>query len=260
MQIAFWSIYHGQCALTSNILAVSIMAAIKRRSVALLQTQFSMNNASLPLIGRDYLPKSFRDTGIDALLRDIKSRPLTKELVRTDSLTLPGLNEKYSYFAGTGQNNREIYERELLNMHEPLIRAVDEHYEYTFIDVSSGYGTLNQAVMGNADTVVVCLNQNRHVLEQYFQNPLRAENVYYLFGNYDVESAYNMWHFLKTYPQIRRRAAAIHHCTDFSDACNNGAAVPYFLKYQDCGRASPNYAFMKSVRDALKLFGIEERS
>ena len=68
MKVAFWSNVHGQTGVTSNVIALALMAAIEKKKVALLQSHFVLNNMSKPLVGTDVNPEEFRDTGIDALI------------------------------------------------------------------------------------------------------------------------------------------------------------------------------------------------
>lgn len=257
MKIAFWSNVHGQTGTTSNILAVSLLTAIRKNEVALLQSHFTLNNLSSPLLGMDILPDSFRDTGIDALMRHFKSRPLSEDIVKTDAIAVPGLNQQFNLFIGTGKNNELDYEKEMLAAHKPIIKSIDEFHDYTFVDVRSGYRSVSQSILENSDIVVVCLDQNTLVIDRYFKKPIKSANVYYIIGNYDEASKYNIRNLTKKYPELKNRTAMICHNSEFMDSLNDGKAVQFMLKNSDCTKESSNYEFIQSVRNCMKLLGIE---
>lgn len=259
MKIAFWSNVHGQAATTSNILAVSLLTAIQKNEVALLQSHFTLNNLSLPLIGMDILPDSFRDTGIDALMRDYKSKPLSEDIVKTDAIAVPGLSRNYNLYVGTGKANETDYEKEMLAAHRSIIKSVDEYHDYTFIDVRSGYRSVSQSIIESADAVVVCLDQNTLIIDRYFKKPVHSDNIYYLIGNYDESSKYNIRNLSKKYPALKNRTGMIYHNSEFMDSLNDGKVAQFMLKNNDCTKASVNYEFIQSVKNCIRLLGIERR-
>lgn len=258
MKIAFWSNVHGQTGSTSNAIAISLMAAIENQQVALLQSHFTLNNLSQPLIGMDLSRDTFRDTGLDALIRDLKSGPLSKEIVYTDGISVPGLSRRYNLYIGTGKKNEADYERELLLAHGPVFEAVAKCHDYVFLDVRSGYREVSQSILESADKVVVCLDQNTHVIDRYFRNPVDAENVYYIIGNYDSDSKYNVANLSKRYPQLKKRTGVICHNSEYMDSQNDGQAVQFMLKNYQCPHGSNNYDFIRSVRSCMRLLGINK--
>lgn len=260
MKIAFWSNVHGQTGTTSNAIAISLMAALKHQHVALLQSHFTLNNLSQPLIGMEISPDTFRDTGIDALIRDLKSGPLSREVVFTDGISVPSLRHRYNLYVGTGKKNEADYEREMVLAHGPVFEAVERYHDYVFIDVRSGYrGEVSQSILQGVDVVAVCLDQNTHVIDSYFKDPVQADNVFYIIGNYDENSRYNLSNLSKRYPQLKKRTGAIYHNSDYMDAQNDGQAVQFFLKNYLCSEDSSNYDFMRSVHSCMGLLGVRGR-
>lgn len=257
MKIAFWSNVHGQTGTTSNILAVSLLTAILKNDVALLQSHFKLNNLSAPLIGMDILPDSFRDTGIDALMRDFKSKPLNEDIVKTDAIAVPGLNQRFDLYIGTGKNNELDYERDMLAAHRPIIKSIDEFHDFTFVDVRSGYRSVSQSIIEDSDVVVVCLDQNTLVIDRYFKKPIKSNNIYYIIGNYDESSKYSIRNLIKKYPEFKNRIGMICHNSEFMDALNDGRAAQFMLKNSDCSKDSSNYEFIQSVKSCMRLLGIE---
>lgn len=247
LKIAYWGSMHGQPGATSNLLATSIyMCAAMKARVAVLQSHFSMNNLSYPLIGLSDGIATFRDTGIDALLRDYKSRPLTEDVIISDGMSL--LSRQYSLFSGTGNRNKDTYEKEMLMCFNSITEEIAKYNDYVFIDISSGYSRLSQKIVKDADILVINMSQNRQVINEYINEPIEHDNIIYLFGNYNKNSKYNLKNLSRMYPAFRKNSYSIFYNVDFQDAQNDGKTIEFMLKNLNCSELSVNYDFMQSVK------------
>lgn len=250
MKIGFWGSMHGQPGTTSNMMAASIlMCACFQQKTAVLQTHFSMNNLSYPLIGVPDGAESFRDTGIDALLRDYKSRPLTEEVVLSDCVSL--MSRQYSLFLGTVNRNKDFYEKEMQLSFNSIVDEIEKYNKYVFIDISSGYGKLSRKIAEHTDVLIINLSQNKHVIEEYFEEPIEHNNIIYVFGNYDCNSKYNIRNLTKLYPKLKHNCYCIYHNAGFMDAQNEGQTIEYVLKNRNCAELSDNYDFINSVQEII---------
>lgn len=248
MKIAFWGSMHGQPGTTSNLMASSIyMCAHYQKRVAVLQTHISMNNLSFPLAGISDGNDSFRDSGIDVIMRDIKSKPLTESVIKTDCISR--LGGQYSLFLGTGNRDRDSFEKDMEMYFNAIVKEIDRYNDYVYIDVSSGYGELSKKIVSQADILVVNLSQNRRVIEEYFDSPFEHKNTYFVIGSYDPDSRYSIHQLGRIYPQLKRRTYCTLRNSGYMDAQNDGQAVDFFLKNMDCMPYSTNYEFMQSVAD-----------
>lgn len=256
MKIGFWSTIHGQPGTTSNLLATSVLGCIlNQKKVAVLQTQFSLNNLTFPLIGSN-LNAQLMDTGIDALLRDYKSGPITEKTVFADSLSI--LKNQYSLFTETGKANRENFESELQQAFPSVIKKIDEHHDLTFVDVGTGRSEGIKKILNEMDIVVVNFYQNRKLIEDYIRNPLEHDNIIFLFGKYDYDSKYNIKNLRRTHLELRNEnCCAVNYNCGFLDAFNDGDIINFFMKNQAVGKDSANYEFIHSVKNVLAT--IEKR-
>ncbi|MEI4927543.1 hypothetical protein Q8G50_34050, partial [Klebsiella pneumoniae] len=77
-----------------------------------------------------------------------------------------------------------------------ILDAVKSYYNLSMIDVSSGTrNVLTNAVLATSDVIVVNLNQNIAVLEEFFknENPTLMDKQYVIaLGQYDRHSKYNV--------------------------------------------------------------------
>lgn len=254
MKIGFWSCMHGQSGATSSMIATSIyMCAMKQKKVGALQTHFSLNNLGYPLLGITEGAESFRDSGIDALLRDVKSKPLTNDIVLSDCVSL--LSKQYSLFLGTGSRNKDAFEKDMRLSLNKIMNEIEQYNDYVFIDIASGYSSLSKSVAKHMDLLIVNLSQNRYVIEEYMDNPIEGKDIIYLFGNYKSDSTYNIKNLTRLYPELKKKSYCIYYNADFMDAMNDGKAVGFLLKNMSCDDLSAQYDFVQSVKslvDAIK--------
>lgn len=254
MKIAFWSNVHGQSATTSNALAVAIMGALMNQSrVALLQSHFTLNNLDNALVG-DYAEdlNSFNDIGIDALIRDIKSAPLSEETVLNDCISL--MNRQLSLYPCTRKSNRDTYEKDMLNIFNRVMDGVEAYHQDTYIDTASGFNPLTRKILDNSDLVVVNLSQNQRMVQEYIDSdPLGGKKVIYLIGNYNCNSRYNLRNLNRRHPTMKGRTAAVPYCVDYLDAQGEGETIKFMLKNYECGADDKNHFFIQSVKQAAAL-------
>ncbi len=244
MKIGFWSSLHGQARTTSNMIAASVlMCARHKKKVAVMQTHFELNNLSYPLIGVADGDEDFRDTGIDALVRDYKSRPLSESIILSDSISQ--LSRQYNIFLGTGNRNRDAFEGNMEITFCAIADEVDKYHDFTFIDIASGRSRASLKAIANCDVLIVNVCQNRFVLDEYFAEPINHESILYAFGNYSFDSGYNGAALRKIYPQIKGKCYCVPYNPAYMDAQNNGKMMPFILQNMNCTKDSSNYPFIR---------------
>lgn len=251
MKVSFWSTMHGQSGITSNLIATGVgISAEYRLKVAFLQSHLKYNNLAMALMGTVSEMDLFTDTGLDALIRDIKSKPLSKEIIFEESISLMKTGTPISLFLGTMKQNKEVFKNEMNTAFLPIIDEINRCHDITFIDVDSGYHALSFQTMDSSDLVIINFSQNRTLLEHYFKRPINNPNVIYLFGNYNPKSKYNIRNLEKMYPALKRRSIVIPYNVNFMDAQNDGKAIEFMIKNIDCKRDNDNYSFIKGVKEA----------
>lgn len=258
MKIAFWSPFHGQCGTSSNMITVSLLSTmLSEYNTSLFQTSFKYNALETYLLGKStkVVGEYFQDTGIDALSRGIKSEPLTKENIINCSISL--MDEKIHLVPGTSKANREHYETKLLPVLGQIINSLNDNHDLVFIDVNSGLNDeITTRVMNNVDLIVVCLNQNDFVLNEYFaNNPFHDKNTFYLIGNYDSHSKYTIGNIRRKYKDIKSDSiGGIPYCTGFRDAMLTTNVFMFFETLMHSTKLDRDYEFLKeSKATTIKL-------
>lgn len=266
MKIAFWSPMHGQACVTASMLSIAIMAILKKnKKILVTQTHYNMNNLETALVGkvpgkeRDF----FRDIGIDAVMRSIKSAPLTDEIIENCSLSF--LQRKLSLLAGTKQTNRSVYEEESVQTILKILTEIEKYEDLVFIDTNSGNGAITKTVLAAADKIIVNLKQSQAMLDSYFfgDYQLPTEKVFYLFGAYDENSRYSMRNIRRRYREINRtNSGMIPYNIEYSDAFSDGRVIKYIERNYQNNSSEPSAEFIRGVEMAtdilLRAVGVEE--
>lgn len=266
MKIVFWSNVHGQSGTTSNLLAIAVMSTLLYQYKNMVtQTHFNLNNLEAPLLSTTSKEDKefFMDLGIDALARCIKSAPLDAEVIESCSISL--LGKHLFLLPGTTKDNREIYENDMRKTISGILQGVSKYHDFVFIDTNSGKNDLTMKIIKDSDIVVVCLNQNKSILEDYSRNyEIHDKKVFYLIGNYDENSRYNLHNLRKSFSWLKNdNSAIIPYNTEYMDAQSDGQIIPYMLKNLNSDKDDNNGYFINQVKLAvnklMKYVGIERR-
>lgn len=217
------------------------------------QTHFNLNNleASLISISQSISKEYFLDVGIDALVRNIKSSPLDEDILENSSISL--LNKKLNLLPGTFKNNRDIYEADISKTIYGILHAVASYYDIVFIDTNSGSNDLTMKILQNADFIIVNLSQNKYIIEDYSSNyQLNPDKIFYLIGNYDRNSRYNLNNIQKNYRWLKNNnTAVIPYNTEYMDAQSDGQVIPFMIHNLNCDKGDHNAYFITEVKKAV---------
>ncbi len=257
MKIVFWSPVHGQTAMTSNFLMISLIAGIifKKKSL-ITQTHFSFNNLEAPLVESNSKENSdyFLDIGIDALIRDFKSDKIIKKTIENCSIPLGDTN--VILLPGTTKMNRSSFDYEMCKVAPTLLKIMEEHYEVVFVDTSPSTNELSMSLMEDADLVVVNLSQNIGIIDMFhkeYKEKIRNK-IFYLFGSYDCNSKYNMSNLRRKYNQIKlTNSGTIPYNTAFKDALIDRSILSFVRRCIDNPNETEKYFIRKSINSAEKI-------
>lgn len=255
MRIAFWSNVHGQTATTSNMISIALMTALEYRlKVLITHNHFEMSTLESSLIEMKYLNNEaieLSDNGIDALARFLKSSKLDKDNIVNYTTNI--LTKKLDMLMGTTHTHKDLYMNDLNNVINQILSLAQEFYDIVLIDVSSGKNELSNKILKNSDIIVVNLNQNINVLNEFFENYKEImDKCIFLIGRYDSNSRINKKNIMRKYG-LKKNISVIPYNIEFSDACSEGKAVDFFLKNVSAKKDDLNYYFLEEVRSAVKM-------
>lgn len=231
----------------------------------MMQTHFNLNNLEAPLVGSNSKNNAsidfFRDVGLDSLIRSFKAEKISLETLENCCISLSDTN--MSLLPGTSKMNRDSFEYEMETIIINLLRTIDAFQRIIFIDTNSGNNSITQKVMRDADVLVVNLSQNTSVIDTYFSEykEIQSQKIFYLFGNYDSNSKYNISNIRRRYKEItNRNSGVIPYNTAYLDAQCDGRVVEFVKKKRRADKEDPNWYFInkaiKSTEKILRLAGV----
>lgn len=263
MKIVFWSPMHGQAGTTSNLLVISILTGLLYKKKTLItQTQFNYNNLEAPLVS--YNTKNnkstafFQGVGIDSLIRSFKAAKPDFETIDNCCISFPNTN--LMLLPGTIKNNREAFEEDMSVLASKIFKDVEEFVDVIFLDVCSGSNPLSKQLMKEADLTVINLSHNLNVIENFLaEQPVVAEEkLFYLFGNYDSRSKYNINNLRRKYKVINsKNSGVIPTNVAFMDSQIDGKVISFLRNNIRSTKTDDNYYFMlKAKSSAEKILNL----
>lgn len=261
MQVAFWSPNHGQTGTTTTAITYASMVAITNNYKVLLgHSQFGRSTLERCLVQQksgvreDLL--SFSDNGLDALRRLAKNGRLLPEMV-CDYTTPLLAGNRLDLLQGIDGWARSEADEEIHLLRKIFTRA-SVAYDLVMIDVHSGMSkNLTQRLLEDADMVVVCLNQNRWLLEDYFKDKqamkmLESKKVIYHISRYDKDSRYTLKNIKKMFKLTH--VIATPYRPEIMDAFNSGLGLDFFMRHVSCQKRDKLYPLMKDIHSGMEIF------
>jgi hypothetical protein len=245
--IVFWSPEPGQTGTTSNIIAISILAALSmKKKVCLTQTHFDNKTLESALFGRGINNELLENMGIDILLKASKACELDKQLIENTSFTLlKGLHN----LPGTTKINKESFEDDFIANHAYIYDKLSGFFDLVFTDVSAGENKISEALMRSADKIVINLNQNDKTIQSFITKYGHLHNkAVYLIGNYHMGSRYNLINLERCYPFLKKRTSVIPFDVNYMDSFSDGKTIPFFLKNTLATREDDRKFFLQAKK------------
>jgi MinD-like ATPase involved in chromosome partitioning or flagellar assembly len=263
MQVSFWSNYH-QVGTTYNMIAVSIMIALEyKMRVLLAHNHFDKSTLEHAFIEKKYIRHELTDlsdTGIDALSRAVKFNKLEKDDI--SNYTTTALKNRLDLLVGTRNTNRDIYINNIKGSINMILQSAGGFYDLVFVDTAPGMNEISMKILEKSDIVVINLNQNIHVIEDYLSNCLGInENLFFILGKYDSDSKFNL-------KAIKKRFGisdiyTIPYDIGFADACSESRAVDFFIRNAEADKFDVHYPFISGVKETaeaiINRIGIAEK-
>ena len=252
MNIAFWSPMHGTGA-TSGLLAISIAySELERKRILLTQTHYNLNNLEYPLLGDVGEDDFFRDTGIDAALRNFKSGNISEEQL-ADCTIKTGKN--LFLMAGTHASSKEGFENDMVkSMTIHILHMAGNYYDMVFTDTNSGYGDYSLNMLNSCDAVVVSLNQNLFMLDAFLKDDrFKDKKMFYLFTDYDSKRKYNIKNISAKYKQIgKENSGLIPHSAHFADSVCDRKVYRFIADNIECDSDHADYDFFSQLKNTVE--------
>ena len=262
-KIVFWSPLHSQ-GQTSNLHIIAlIMSLLHKKKILMMQTHFSMNNLEGPLVGKsiDISKRAnysiFHDIGIDAAVMYSQTNRLMGNMLESCCITFP--NTSLLLLPGTETKNRETFDRDTCKAVCNMVHHAEDYVDLIMIDANSGNDELSFKLISLADIIIINLTQSRHVLHKFLSDYRDKfsdySKLFFLFGNYDKNAAYNIYNCRRRYKNYinRDNSAVIPYLTKYKDAQNEGEVLAMVKEGLNICNASDMDKIKEIIKRKLKL-------
>lgn len=252
-QVAFWRYRQGQTDSTANLIAVATLISMEYVIRTLIShthwAQFSMESAFIKRDAFQIHEKTYDNIGLDALERLARSQLLTTDKMKDYTDTI--LRERLEFLRGTSNPNEELF-ASMEEVMPYILGTARGYYHLTLTDVSSGTrNKLTKTVLSASDVIVVNLNQNIAMLDEFFEAAEKGDfndkpHILVL-GQYDRYSKYSVSNIKRMF-NPKFPIFTVPYCTGYMDALNDKTVVEFFVRNKYVRRGHDHHYFMSEVR------------
>ena len=269
--VSFWTEDSKETGQTSASIAVATQMAIQHNKKVLLISTYE-NNKELeaayikPQVQKVNLLSFLNlnkkavgiESGVTGLMKLEASNKLSPELIKDyTGIIFKNRLEVLSGYDGVETNTIDEF-------YVSLIKKANLIYDIVIIDLKKGINKLAQDVLTISDVIVYGMTQKRHSIEEYVKSrkqgyTSKMYNIVAYIGRYDKFSKYTQKNIVRTI-KTKDPLLPIVYNTLFSDACDEGVVVDFFLKMQTVSNKDRNLKFLNDVKELIKaiLYKIDE--
>ena len=256
MRVAFWSNVRGTGCVSTDLACMSIWYALKNP----LDMSVVFENHKT-LLGLQAMLSGDRDSACD-LRRPGGLGELLREYSMYDELSVSDIDrigegyigDRLVYFPVGADVGPEQLSFHLDRYFGRFLSVLEDSADVVWMDLQA-MSRSNRSILNAADTVVMCLPQNRAVWENVFGNHANIHRKsFYILGNYEEKSELNVEKFSRDYGISPDRIGVIPHSAYLNDAVSKGAMVSFLM---NCYQGElPGTQTLKESLDSIseKLF------
>ncbi len=230
MVIAFRDAGAGQISTAQAVSSYALLLAKRSGKRTLL---FSIRRAE----GK---PEDFLAKGI------AKSKRCGAGIEAVRKLVVAGLVDKKGIYSCTRQVTEELdllpgsfpaveerLEKEYAVGLPLVMECLSDCYEFLVCDAGGTGDGLGKGVEKEADLIVKNIGQDPRVLCK-FASEEHKNKVFYLFGDYDSESKYNLHNLRRKFNFLdKKNSSVLPRCTQVRDACMDGTLAAFYGQWED---------------------------
>ncbi|MNW32599.1 hypothetical protein D3C74_95440 [compost metagenome] len=258
--IVCWSPVSGQAGATSNLMAVAALLGLEYTARSVL---FGHTASSFAALEQGFTRTSWQqgdllsgtDMGVDALLRLVQNQKLQPSKIY--NYTLPLLKERLDMLPGSERTD-ESFMLTAMPWLTAMLDMAKRAYDLVLVDGGCGARSAwTMKLLQEADVLVICLPQNKLVLQQFFrhvsmQELLESKKHLLVFGQYDRHSVWTAKNLLRQFGKQREVAYPISYNTGWLDNRQHGDALRYFNRNRQVGKVHENFNYVQEVRKVVQ--------
>lgn len=263
--ITFWSTGKEETAKTMSMVAIATHMAVEHNfKILVMSTVYNddtletcywepKNEELLKEIAGD---KKDVSAGMDGLVKLAASNKLKADIISNYTrIVFKGNRLEVLNGAKTEDYDEYLNVRE---RYKDVIQVANQFYDYVFVDLNKGLKhEYIRDVLNISDLVVVNITQRLKMIEDFAklrkeEEFLKKDNVIVLMGRYDKFSKYNAKNVARTLG-IKGEVSVIPYSTLFFEACNEGKAADFFLRFRKLSPTDRNALFIEEIKKVTNL-------
>ena len=269
--VSFWTEDDKETGQTSTAIAVATQMAIQHNKKVLLFSSYENNKEIDAAYIKPQAQKSNLlsflnlnkktvgiESGVTGLMKIEGSNKLSPELIKDyTGIIFKDRLEVLSGYDGVETPTIDAF-------YVSLIKKANMVYDIVLVDLKKGINELAQDILTISDVIVYGMTQKRHSIEIYAKSrkegyTAKNYNIVGYIGRYDKFSKYTQKNIIRTI-KTKDSLFPIIYNTLFSDACDEGLVVDYFLKMQTMSEKDRNANFLNNIKELIKgiLYKIDE--
>lgn len=269
--VSFWTENDKETGQTSTAIAVATQMAIQHNKKVLLISTYENNKEIDAAYIKPQAQKSNLlsflnlnkktvgiESGVTGLMKIEGSNKLSPELIKDyTGIIFKDRLEVLSGYDGVETPTIDAF-------YVSLIKKANMVYDIVLVDLKKGINELAQDILTISDVIVYGMTQKRHSIEIYAKSrkegyTAKNYNIVGYIGRYDKFSKYTQKNILRTI-KTKDSLFPIVYNTLFSNACDEGLVVDYFLKMQTMSEKDRNANFLNNIKELIKgiLYKIDE--
>lgn len=240
--ISFWNNEKAETGKTLSMIAVATyMAIMHNYKILVVDTEFnsdSIKNCYWEPVRENILneltaQKTDISTGIEGLAKAVMSNKSSPEIIT--NYTKIVFRDRLEVLLGMETTDIEEYKR-TAHVYKDIVQFAKRTYDLVFVDLPNGFNDVSNEVLQVSDLIVMNTSQRMKLIESLAEarkenpNILPREKTLINLGRYDQYSKYNTKNIARFLGE-RKELTAVPYCTQFFEACNEGKAADYFIKY-----------------------------
>ena len=232
MRVAFWSNVRGAGCVSTSLACISIWYALRNPldMSVIFENHKTLFGLDAMLSGDERADRGIvRSGGLGELLREYA---VYDELVVSDIDRIGEgfIGDRLVYFPVGADVGPEQLDFHLDRYFGRFLSVLEDCADVVWMDLQA-MSRSNRSMLNAADTVVMCLPQNRAAWENVFGNHANIHRKsFYILVNYEEDSERCVDKFCSDYGISPDRVGTVPHSMFLNDAVSKGAMVSFLIK------------------------------
>lgn len=237
MKIVFWSHVRGQCGTTMHMASVAVAQALFSESkVVMMENHDHLLNIETTLnrkVNNYYVREScgYNQYSLENLMEQFSTVEPEEEERLIFRCARSYIHDRLYYLPHGYLKNRDLLDYEFSKNMEGVFSGLERCFDTIFIDTFATGCLSTKAIVECADIVVVNLNQNKNVLDNFFGNfsMLRDKSIF-IIGNYNPGRIFSLEQIRRKYRIPEEKLYAVPYCMEAAEAESDGGIASFIAR------------------------------